>query len=62
MNYQPTAESNQSLKETLTITIEIGNGQSENIYVGDGDSPMQLAKQFALKHGLGEQLTVLLAE
>jgi hypothetical protein len=30
--------------------------------VSENDNPMQLAKQFALKHGLGDQLTVLLAE
>ena len=26
-------------KELLTITIEIGDGQNENIYINEGDSP-----------------------
>ena len=49
-------------KEVLTITIEIGNGQSENIIIHEGDDPRELARQFARKHGIGEQLTDLLAE
>lgn len=31
-------------KELLTITIEIGNGQNENIIIRDQDSPRDLAK------------------
>lgn len=29
----------QSTKDLLTITIEIGNGRNENIYINEGDSP-----------------------
>lgn len=46
----------------MTITIEIGNGQNENIIIHEGDEPRELARQFARKHGIGEQLTELLAE
>ena len=47
--------------ELLTITIDIGNGQHENIEVFEGDNPYDLAKQFALKHNLDLRLTDLLA-
>jgi len=33
--------------ELLTITIDIGGGQQENIQVFEGDNPFDLAKQFA---------------
>ena len=46
----------------MTITIELGNGQNENIIIHEGDEPRELARQFARKHGIGEQLTELLAE
>ncbi len=45
----------------LTITIDIGGGQQENIEVFEGDDPYDLARQFAEKHGLNGQLTELLA-
>jgi hypothetical protein len=45
----------------LTITIDIGGGQQENIEVFEGDEPYELARQFALKHNLNVQLTDLLA-
>lgn len=47
--------------ELLTITIDIGGGQQENIEVFEGDEPYELARQFALKHNLNVQLTDLLA-
>jgi hypothetical protein len=47
--------------ELLTITIDIGGGQQENIEVFEGDDPYELARQFAEKHGLNVQLTELLA-
>jgi hypothetical protein len=46
----------------MTITIEIGDGQNENIFVRHGDDPKVLALEFAKKHGIGDQLTDLLAE
>lgn len=46
----------------MTITIEIGDGQNENILIHEKDSPRDLAKKFAIKYGIGEQLTGLLAE
>jgi len=44
----------QPNKELMTITIEIGDGQNENILIREGDSPRELAKKFALKYGIGE--------
>lgn len=55
-------QSQRSSKELLTITIEIGNGQNENIHINEGDSPHALAADFARRHGINEQLTELLAE
>ena len=49
-------------KELLTITVEIGDGSSENILIMEGDDPFELANNFALKHGIGDQLRDLLAE
>lgn len=46
----------------MTITIEIGDGQNENIFCREGDDPYVLAREFAKKHGIGEQLTDLLAD
>jgi hypothetical protein len=42
--------------EILTITIDLGNGNSENIVVLEGDDPYDLAHAFGLKHGLNERL------
>jgi hypothetical protein len=47
--------------ELLTITVDIGNGQQENITVFEGDSAYDLARAFALKHALDFRLTDLLA-
>lgn len=52
---------NNEQQELLTITIDIGNGQQENIEVFEGDSPYNLAQIFAMKHGLDLRLTDLLA-
>jgi len=38
----------------MTITIEIGDGQNENILIHEKDSPRDLAKKFAIKYGIGE--------
>ena len=56
------SQPNHDTSELMTITIEIGDGQNENIFVREGDDPKQLAREFAKKHGIGEQLTDLLAE
>lgn len=56
------AKTQRSNKELLTITIEIGNGQNENIHINEGDSPRALAEDFARRHGINDQLTELLAE
>jgi hypothetical protein len=43
-------------REILTLTIEIGEGQSDDIFIFEGDDPNYLAAEFAAKHGIGEQL------
>ncbi len=48
-------------KEVLTITIDLGNGNSENIVVLEGDDPHDLAVQFVLRHQLNMKLKDLLA-
>ena len=55
-------QSLESRKEILTLTIEIGEGQNDNILIHEGDDPQQLADAFALKHNIGSQLKELLAE
>ena len=36
-------QSLESRKEILTLTIEIGEGQNDNILIHEGDDPQQLA-------------------
>ena len=53
--YQTASFSNNNAgprKQLLTITIEIGNGQNENILIREGDSPRDIAHEFAKKHGI----------
>jgi hypothetical protein len=37
----------------LTLTIEIGEGQNDDILIFEGDDPGYLAAEFAAKHGIG---------
>lgn len=46
----------------LTITVDIGNGQQENILIRENDDPHQLATDFAMVHGIDQQLRDLLSE
>jgi hypothetical protein len=46
----------------LTLTIEVGEGQTDDILVHEGDQARKLATAFALKHQIGEQLKELLCE
>jgi hypothetical protein len=41
-------------REILTITVDIGNanGEQANIVIREGDEPMQLAFEFAERHGI----------
>ena len=55
-------QSLESKKEILTLTIEIGEGQNDNILIHEGDNPQELADAFANKHNIGLQLKELLAE
>lgn len=41
-------------REILTLTIEIGEGQNDDILIFEGDDPNYLAAEFAAKHGIGE--------
>jgi hypothetical protein len=56
-----TSDNNNGANELLTITIDIGGGQQENIQVFEGDDPADLARAFAVKHNLDPKLTDLLA-
>ena len=55
-------QESQGRREILTLTIEIGEGQNENILICEGDDPFTLAEQFAQKHKIGGQLRDLLGE
>jgi hypothetical protein len=41
-------------REILTLTIEIGEGQNDDIAIYEGDDPNYLAAEFAAKHGIGD--------
>ena len=51
-----------STNELLTITIEIGPEQNETILIKEGDKPDDLAREFAHKHGISQELRELLSE
>jgi len=53
-NTENTEVNDTNSKELLTITIEIGDGHNENIYINEGDSPRALAVNFAKRHGINE--------
>jgi hypothetical protein len=38
----------------MTITVEIGNGEHENIIIREDDDPMELATQFAIKNNIND--------
>jgi len=38
----------------LTLTIEVGEGRTDDILVREGDNPFNLAADFAQKYGIGE--------
>lgn len=43
-------------KELMTIIVEIGKGDEENIVIYDGDRAEDVAKDFATRHGLNQAL------
>ena len=49
-------------RELLTITVEIGNGESAPILIREGDDPKELAREFCYVHDVGVELEDLLAE
>ena len=55
-NYQNSRleQSYESKKEILTLTIEIGEGQNDHIFIHEGDDPNVLAQAFASKHNIGD--------
>lgn len=48
--------------EILVMTVEIGDGRQDVISVKQNDDPSILAKEFAFKHGLGQELQTSLAQ
>jgi len=49
-------------RELLTITVEIGNGETAPILIREGDNPYELAAEFCYNYGVGDELLDLLAE
>ena len=45
--------------ELLTITVEIGNGQKENIVIYENDDAQQISDAFCEKHNINEDLKVV---
>jgi hypothetical protein len=43
-------------RELLTITVEIGNGESENIVIYEFDSAEEVAEKFSQRYFLGPDL------
>lgn len=43
-------------KELLTITVEIGNGQRENIIIFENDDAEQVSEVFCKKHNIKDEL------
>jgi hypothetical protein len=48
--------------EILKISIDLGNGQVEDVIIRDHDSPSNLAKQFCLRHSLNQKMFEILSE
>ena len=46
-------------KELLTITVEIGNGQKENIIIFENDDAQQISDEFCNKHGINDELKTI---
>lgn len=46
-------------KELLTITVEIGNGQKENIIIFENDDAQQISNEFCRKHSINDELKVI---
>jgi len=51
-----TTESKGRGNELLTITVEIGNGQRENIVIFENDTANDVAEEFCKKYFLGPEL------
>ncbi|CAI2384022.1 unnamed protein product [Moneuplotes crassus] len=49
-------------KELLTITVEIGNGQQENIVIMQGETADEVAEKFCNKYDMNEELKLLFKE
>ena len=49
-------------RELLNIAVEIGEGKWANILLREHDDPRTVSYEFALKHGLSEQLRDILEE
>lgn len=57
------AKEMQTTREPLlNIAVEIGEGRSATILIREHDSPADVALQFALRHGLNEQLRDILED
>jgi hypothetical protein len=48
--------------EKLIITIDIGDGRKDELVVCEDDDPLTLAKEFCIKHSLGQAACKALAE
>lgn len=49
-------------REILVMTVDVGKGQKEDITVREEDEPSELARNFALKHKLDQELEEALAQ
>ncbi|CAI2384299.1 unnamed protein product [Moneuplotes crassus] len=49
-------------KELLTITVEIGNDQQENIVIMEGETANEVAERFCNKYDMNDELRLLFTE
>ena len=61
--YPPTSTSGWVTKrEVMKVTIDLGEGQTENILVREGESAEMVSRAFAIKFDLTEDTEFLLRE
>lgn len=60
--FQPDRDKYFSNKELLTITVEIGNGEQENIVIMEGETAETVAGKFCDKYDMNQELRMLFTE
>ena len=48
-------------RKLLIVTIEIGNGEQENLTIFENDNPQDVAREFCKRHGIDNELQEIIA-